>query len=174
MHRIHMNRLRFALAGALLASLGCRTAPAPAPARVPTSRALDTAAVLASARAEIDAANAAWVPGLRQRDAGAIVAAYADSGLFIGPDGTVTRGREAIGAMYAARFPRLREILDGAVEQDGMVAVAPDRIYEWGHAWLEMAPAQAGGRPVRSGGAYLTVWQRGADGHWRIVRNVAL
>ena len=25
----------------------------------------------------------------------------------------------------------------------------------------------------RSGGGYLTVWQRETDGHWRIVRNLA-
>jgi ketosteroid isomerase-like protein len=31
-----------------------------------------------------------------------------------------------------------------------------------------------GGAPARSGGAYLTVWQREPDGHWRIVRNLAL
>jgi uncharacterized protein (TIGR02246 family) len=134
---------------------------------------LDTVAVLASARPEIDAANAAWVPGLRARDAAAIVAAYADSGLFVGPDGAVTRGRSAVAQMYAARFPRLREILDGGVVQEGLVVVSPTRIYEWGRAWLTMAAAAPGAAPVRNGGTYLTVWQREADGHWRIVRNLA-
>lgn len=169
-----MTRLDFVLATALLAAVACHPGTTPTPAPAPAAAALDTAAVLASARAEIDAANAAWLPGLRQRDAAAIAAAYADSGIFIGPDGAVTRGRAAIAAMYAARFPRMRTILDGGVVQDGVVAVAPDRIYEWGHAWLEMAAERAGGRAVRGGGAYLTVWQRGADGHWRIARNIAL
>jgi len=138
--------------------------PAPVPA----------ADVLSGAKGEIDAANAAWVPGLRNRDAAAITAAYAEDGIFVAPDGTVTRGRVAITAMYAARFPKLREILGGAVVQDGTAVISSTLIYEWGHAWLEMAPVRAGDPPVRSGGSYLTVWQRGADGHWRITRNLAL
>jgi uncharacterized protein (TIGR02246 family) len=139
-----------------------------------SSPALDTAAILASARPEIDEANKAWVPGLRQRNADMIAAAYADSGLFIAPDGTVTRGRTAVTQMYTARFPRLREIRDGAVIQDGVAVVSAESVYEWGHAWLLMAAATPGGPPVRSGGAYLTVWQRQSDGHWRIVRNLAM
>jgi uncharacterized protein (TIGR02246 family) len=139
----------------------------------PSGGALDTAAVLASARPEIDAANAAWIPGLRRRDAAMIVAAYADSGLFVAADGVVTRGRDAVARMYAARFPRLREIVDGSVVQEGLTVASADRIYEWGHAWLAMAAATPGAPPARSGGAYLTVWQRGPDGHWRIARNLA-
>jgi hypothetical protein len=40
----------------------------------PTPLRLDTAAVLASARPEIEAANAAWFPGLQRRDAASIAA----------------------------------------------------------------------------------------------------
>jgi len=134
---------------------------------------LDTAAILASARPEIEAANAAWLPGLQKRDARAIAAAYADSGLFIAGDGTVTRGRDAVMRMYAARFPRLRPIRSGGIVQDGLTVLGPTRIAEWGHGWLEMEPEQSGGPPVRSGGTYLTVWDRAPDGHWRIVRNLA-
>ena len=134
---------------------------------------LDTAAVLASARPEIEAANAAWLPGLQQRDAQSIAAAYADSGVFISPDGTVTRGRAAVARMYTARFPRLPEIRSGAVVQDGVAVAGPTLVYEWGHAWLELAPGAAGQPPGRSGGSYLTVWRRESDGHWRITRNLA-
>jgi uncharacterized protein (TIGR02246 family) len=134
---------------------------------------VDTAAILASARADIDAANAAWLPGLQRRDARAIAASYADSGLFIARDGVVTRGREAVTRMYATRFPRLRPIRGGGVVQDGLTVLGPARIAEWGHAWLDLAPERGSASPTRSGGGYLTVWQREADGHWRIVRNVA-
>jgi len=140
-------------------------------AQSPPAR-LDTAAILVAARPDIDAANAAWLPGLRARDANAIVAAYADSGLFIAADGVITRGRAAIAELYRARFPRLREIRGGDVVQDGLAVVAPNIIYEWGHAWVEMAPTAAGGSSLRSGGSYLTVWKRQTDGHWRIIRNL--
>lgn len=133
---------------------------------------LDTAAILASARSDIGAANAAWLPGLRKRDAAMIAAAYADSGLFISADGTVTRGRAAIARLYASRFPHLRTIRDGGVKQDGLTVLGPTHIVEWGHAWLDQEPASGTGPPVRTGGTYLTVWDRGSDGHWRITRNL--
>jgi len=134
---------------------------------------LDTAAILASAKPEIEAANAAWLPGLKQRNAAAIVAPYADSGLFIQADGSIIRGRAAIAKMYVDRFPRIQGIRDGGVVQDGMAVIDAALIYEWGHGWLELAPRTAGGPPVRTGGQYLTVWQRAADGHWRIIRNLS-
>src|SRR5262245_50455826 len=162
------------LASALLFAPVLRAQGAGKPPSADASRApLDTAAILASARPEIDAANAAWLPGMQRRDAGAIAAAYADSGLFIAGDGTVTHGRAAVARMYAGRFPRLRTIRAGAVVQDGMTVLGPTRIVAWGHGWLELAPERDGGPPGRSGGTYLTVWQREADGHWRIVRNLA-
>jgi ketosteroid isomerase-like protein len=134
---------------------------------------LDTIAILATAHYDIDRANRDWVPGLRQRNAALITAAYADSGLFIAGDGTVTRGRAAITRLYAARFPQLRPIRDGGVVQDGMRLLGRTRIVEWGYAWLEFEPQRAGQPPVRRGGQYLTIWERGADGHWRIARNLA-
>ena len=67
----------------------------------------------------------------------------------------------------------MRRILDGAVVQDGLRVAAANLVYEWGHAWLEMAGATVGSPPVRGGGRYLTVWQRQADGHWHIVRNLS-
>jgi uncharacterized protein (TIGR02246 family) len=170
-------RLLALLASATLASVTLVGPPlaaqAPGPPAAAAGGALDTAALLASARPEIDAANAAWMPGLRGRDADAIAAAYAVSGLFVAGDGTVTRGRAAVARMYAARFPRLRTILGGGVVQDGLTALGPARVAEWGHAWLELAPEREGGPPGRSGGTYLTIWEREADGHWRIARNLA-
>jgi uncharacterized protein (TIGR02246 family) len=155
---------------ALLAQANPKSTPARDTGRVD----LDTAAILASARHEIDVANDAWLPGLRQRDAKAIAAPYADSGLFIAGDGTVTRGRVAVERMYEARFPRLRPIRAGGIVQDGLTVLAPTRIAEWGHGWIEMEAEREGAPPVRSGGSYITIWERQADGHWRIVRNLAL
>lgn len=154
---------------ALLAQSPTRSPAAREPARV----SLDTAAILASARPEIDEANAAWFPSLQRHDAPAIAAAYADSGLFIEGNGTITRGRDAVARMYAARLPRLRPIRAGGVFQDGLTVLGPTRIAEWGHGWLEMDPERQGDPPLRSGGQYLTVWERQADGHWRITRNLS-
>ncbi|MGH7649854.1 MAG: YybH family protein [Gemmatimonadaceae bacterium] len=170
-----LRRSALALVAAALvhsASVAAQARGAP-PAVQDTARAqLDTAAILATARPDIDAANSAWLPGLQQRNAAMIAAAYADSGLFIAGDGTVTRGRDTVARLYAAQFPRLRTIRGGGVVHDGLTVRSPTCIVEWGHAWLEMDPAQGTGPPVRSGGQYLTVWIREADGHWRIARNL--
>jgi len=157
----------------LAPSLFAQATPKSADARETGRVRVDTAAILASARPEIEAANAAWLPGLRQHDAKSIAAPYADSGLFIAGNGTVTRGRDAVARMYEARFPKLRPIRAGGIEQDGLTVLAPTRIIEWGRGWLEMEPERAGAPAVRSGGSYVTVWERQADGHWRIVRNMA-
>lgn len=145
-----------------------------APAHLRAQSAFDTTAVLDSARPDIEAANSAWLPGLRQHDAKMITAAFDDSALFVTADGTTIRGRAAITRMYEGRFPTLGKILSGAVVQEGLVAVKADLVYEWGRATLELASATPGGAPRRGGGAYLTVWRRAADGHWRILRNIAL
>ena len=137
-----------------------------------TTASVDTTAILASARHDIEAANAAWLPGLKQRNAAAIAEPYADGGLFILADGTVIRGRAAVAKMYEDRFPRMQDIRDGAIVQDGLAVVSATIIYEWGHGWLELGPRSPGGPPVRSGGPYLTIWQRMSDGHWRIIRNL--
>jgi len=157
----------------LAPSLFAQATPRSAAARDTGRVRLDTAAILASARPEIEAANAAWLPGLRQHDAKSIAAPYADSGLFIAGDGTVTRGRDAVARMYEARFPRLRPIRAGGIVQDGLTVLAPTRVAEWGRGWLDMEPEREGSPPVRSGGSYVTIWERQADGHWRIVRNMA-
>ncbi len=173
--RIHTTLRLGALASALAlapALLAQATPKSTAPGDSGRVR-LDTAAILASARPEIEAANAAWLPGLRQHDAKSIAAPYAESGLFIAGDGTVTRGRDAVARMYEARFPKLRPIRGGGIVQDGLAVLAPTRIAEWGRGWLDLEPERAGAPPVRSGGSYVTVWERQADGHWRIVRNMA-
>ena len=164
-----LSLVTLVLAPALLAQ-----APSQSTAARDTGRVrLDTAVILASARPEIEAANAAWLPGLRHHDAKSIAAPYADSGLFIAGNGTVTRGRDAVARMYEARFPKLRPIRAGGIAQDGLTVLAPTRIVEWGRGWLEMEPERAEAPPVRSGGSYVTIWERQADGHWRIVRNLA-
>jgi len=157
------------LAPALLAQAPSKSTSAGDTGRVR----FDTAAILASARPEIEAANAAWLPGLKQHDAKSIAAPYSDSGLFIAGNGTVTRGREAVARMYEARFPKLRPIRAGGIAQDGLAVLAPTRIIEWGRGWLEMEPECSGAPPIRSGGSYVTIWERQPDGHWRIVRNMA-
>jgi uncharacterized protein (TIGR02246 family) len=127
------------------------------------------------ARPEIEAANAAWVRGMQQHQGALIADAYMTDGVFVTGDGQAIHGRAAIAQMYEQRLSRIGTVLGGSVVQDGMQAVG-DRIYEWGHAWLELPGAGSSDPPVKQGGQYLTVWQAdaAAGGHWRILRNLVL
>jgi ketosteroid isomerase-like protein len=141
----------------------------------PSAPSANTASILESARPEIEVANAAWVRGMQQHQSAPIADAYLEDGVFVTDDGQTIRGRAAIAQMYDQRLSRIGTVLGGSVVQDGMQA-AGDRIYEWGHAWLELAAPRSGDPPIERGGHYLTVWQRDAAAgrHWRILRNLVL
>jgi uncharacterized protein (TIGR02246 family) len=127
--------------------------------------------LLAQARPTIEAANNDWIPAMKRKDAKAIAAFYAPDGVFIGPDGKPVQGREAVAKMYAKSVEADFAFLRGGLVQDGVVLVPGPMIYEWGHADIEM---ERKGKVTRSGGNYLTVWKRNAEGTWQIARNLAM
>jgi uncharacterized protein (TIGR02246 family) len=121
------------------------------------------------AAAAIRAANADWLPAMRRADAAAIAAPYAQDALFIGADGTVTRGREAIRQLYVARLAAIAKV-SGDLKSDGSAPAGPTLVYEWGHARL--AVTKQDGSRAESAGTYLTVWRRNPAGRWEIIRNI--
>ncbi len=128
------------------------------------------AGVPADARTTIAAANAAWLPAMKARDANAIAAPYADDGIFVAATGTVATGRDAIARLMRERFAT-GTVLSGELVQDGLTRQGT-MIYEWGHATWTVA---AGGKPpTQARGRYLTVWRRSAAGRWQIARNLSL
>jgi len=144
---------------------------AAARAQTPAAAEADSAAIPTAARALIDSTNAEWLPALKRKDAAAIAARYADDGVVVMANGTSVRGREAIEQVLAESAARLPPIISGKLVQDGITR-AGALLYEWGHAELELAPTS--GDPVRVVARYLTVWRAGADGRWRIIRNLSL
>lgn len=104
------------------------------------------------------------------RQRGAIGAPYTDHAVFVGFDGTCTQGRSEIEKMYRARFESgglasSTKINSKRLVVDGEIA------YESGYA--EIASLKDGKLSV-NGGRFLTIWQRQADGEWKILRNVVL
>ena len=130
----------------------------------------DPVTVIASARDAIDAANSGWVPAMERGDAGAVAAAYADDGVLVTSKGESIRGRAAVAARYRAELAQLGKVVGGGLVQEG-VTVSSGMIYEWGHGWLAF---QKDGKRRVSSGPYFTVWRRGADGSWQILRNLVL
>ncbi|MBW8816112.1 MAG: SgcJ/EcaC family oxidoreductase [Caulobacterales bacterium] len=129
------------------------------------------AALKAQAAPAIAEANADWFRAMKAGDAEALAAAYAEDGVFVGPDGAPVRGRAAVRDLYAARTAKGGpELLSGRIESLGRTCGGQGLVYEWGRGSLTLRTAD--GRVAQRGGPYLTVWKR-LDGRWRIVRNMA-
>lgn len=131
----------------------------------------DPVTIIASAQPAIEAANAGWLPAMERGDADAVAAAYAADGVLITAKGEAVHGRAAIAARYRAEISQLGQVTGGGLVQEG-VAVSNGLIYEWGHGWL--AFRQKDGKRKVSSGPYFTVWRRGPDGRWAILRNLVL
>jgi ketosteroid isomerase-like protein len=123
---------------------------------------------LASARPFINRANTEWTHAIVTGEADVMSAPYDDKGMFIGPDGSVTRGRDAVRRMYATRRHGVR-VLHASIRGDGLAAHDPNNVYEWGTAWMTIRDSH--GAKTRSG-KYLTVWHREGK-EWKITHNIA-
>lgn len=125
---------------------------------------------LASARPEIDKANADWVPALQAGDVQKAAEPFADDAMFILGSGKTYTGRAAIEDFLKQRMTPGTKITGGSIQQDGIQVIRDGLIYEWGHGGTTKVDAQ--GKSQTSSGLYLTVWQRGTSGHWQIIRNL--
>lgn len=130
----------------------------------------DPVTLIASARNAIDAANSGWLPAMERGDATAVAGAYADDGVLITSKGAAVRGRPSIAALYRGELAQMGRVVGGGLVQEG-VTVSGGMIYEWGHGWLAF---QKDGKRRVSSGPYFTVWRRGPDGTWSILRNLVL
>ena len=152
------------------AALALLLAARPSSADSPRAQGPDPVTVIASARNAIDAANAGWLPAMERGDAGAVAAAYADDGVLVTSKGEAIRGRAAVAALYRAELAQSGKVVGGGLVQEG-VTVSSGMIYEWGRGWLAF---QKDGKRRVSSGPYFTVWRRGPDGSWQILRNLVL
>lgn len=130
----------------------------------------DPVTTIASAKEAIEVANSRWLPQMERGDAAGVASAYADDGVLLLANGTALRGRAAITARYRTELTQLGRVVDGGLVQEG-VTVSGGLIYEWGHGWLAF---QKEGKRKVSSGPYFTVWRRGPDRSWRIIRNLVL
>jgi ketosteroid isomerase-like protein len=123
---------------------------------------------LTSAAPFIDKANEEWTHAVVTGDAEVMSAPYADEGIFVGPDGTEIRGRDAVRAMYARPRGDVK-ILNATIHSDGRAAHDPDDVYEWGTAVMTV---QRGDKVTERSSRYLTVWHHSGE-RWLITHNIA-
>ncbi len=120
----------------------------------------------------IEKANSEWAAAMKTGDPATIAAPYTEASVFVGFDGSCTKGRSEIEKMYRARFASRGPAASTKIESRKLV-VDGDLAYESGYAEIGWK-ANNEGKVAASGGRFLTVWQRQADGDWKILTNVVL
>ncbi len=118
----------------------------------------------------IEKANSEWAAAMKTGDAATIAAPYEDDAVFVATDGSCTKGRAAIEAMYRARFASRGLAVSTRIASKNLV-VDGDLAYESGDAEISW---RQNGKVSVAGGRFLTVWQRGKDGDWKIRTNIVL
>ena len=118
----------------------------------------------------IEKANSEFEVAIKSGATATIGAPYMEDGVFLGFDGTCTRGRAEIENMYRARFERVGFASSAKIISKELV-VDGDLAYESGYGEISYVKE---GKTSTSGGRFLTIWQRQTDGNWKILRNVVL
>lgn len=138
---------------ALLLFSGCAAPPPEAPA-------VD----LAAERAAIMAADQAW--SQTSADVDQFASYFTEDATFLAPDGPIVEGREAIHATAKGLFSMPGFQLTWKASKAG-VAASGDMGYSIGT--YQLTANDPAGEPVTSDGKYLTVWQKQADGAWKVI-----
>jgi uncharacterized protein (TIGR02246 family) len=141
---------------AILACAACQQATAPA-------EAADTSAELKA----IEAVESGQIKAIGQHDLSGATALYADDAVFIGDDGTATRGKEAISAGF-------KEFLNDPTRKIEYTAgpktfsSSGDLAYSTA-AYSETYTDKKTNKQMTMKGTNLSVWKKQADGDWKLV-----
>jgi len=118
----------------------------------------------------IEKANSEFIVAMKTGDAATIAAPYTENASFITIDGACIQGRTEIEKMYRDRFTRSGLARSTKINSKKLV-VDGDLAYESGYGEIGLLKD---GKLSINGGRFLTVWQRQANGDWKILRNVVL
>ena len=118
----------------------------------------------------VEKANSEFIVAMKTGDAAKIAEPYTDDASFITIDGACVQGRTEIEKMYRDRFARSGLAHSTKINSKKLV-VDNDLAYESGYGEIGLLKD---GKLSINGGRFLTVWQRQANGEWKILRNIVL
>jgi uncharacterized protein (TIGR02246 family) len=118
----------------------------------------------------ITKANSDFEAAMTKGDVASIVEPYTQDAVFVSIDGTVFRGLAEIRQLYQNRFAKSPPVLESRIESDELMLDA-DLAYERGRGAFTRV---VDGKRVSDWARFLTIWQRQANGDWKIVRNIVL
>jgi uncharacterized protein (TIGR02246 family) len=124
----------------------------------------------AAVRTAIEAANSRFVEAFNRGDIEATLANYAPDALVMVPNQPAWNGHDGIRAGGKAMFAALTP--SGAVLHTDDVRLAGDLAIETGRYEMTLTPKAPGAKPIQDKGKFLVVWQRQADGSWKIIRDI--
>lgn len=150
-----MTRMIVCALAASVAVAGCQPAATP----------VDSAKI----EAQLRQTEAEWNKAYAGRDAAAVANFYSDDAALANPFAPLSTGKEAIAKdnkTFAADPNMSVEFASDRVQ----VAASGDMAYTRGHYTMTMTDPETR-KPVTGKGNYLTVWQKQADGSWRVVED---
>jgi uncharacterized protein (TIGR02246 family) len=153
---------------ALLAVLGC--APQGSDKATADSVAM-AAADPAVVQQALDAANAKGADALNKGDIDAFLANYAPDAVVMMPNAPAWRGTDAMRTGFQGLLTQFTA--SGVAFKTDDVKVAGDLAIETGQYEMTLTPKTGKAKPVADKGKYITVWQKQADGSWKIVRDIS-
>ena len=126
-----------------------------------------TANSTATVKAAIDSSLAVFVNGMMKGDSMAMTSVYAADAMVLAPGAKMVRGQDEIRHFNASLFSAFS--IPSAKITNTDVTVSGDYAFETGTYAMTMQPKK--GKAMADSGKYLAVWQKQADGSWKMIRD---
>jgi ketosteroid isomerase-like protein len=119
------------------------------------------------ARRQIDAGNQQWVDAMKDGNVALLVPGNTGDSVDCSPEGNCIRGQSALEQHMKEEMEKLGKASSANVVSMGSVQQGR-YVYEWGEAKASFP----NGKSILD--RYLTVWQKQADGTWKVFRNLVI
>ncbi len=119
-------------------------------------------------RQAIDGSHRTYAAAMKRGDLAGLASHFTEDAFLLPQNSEMQRGRAAIQKWFASWLPTIKvETLEVTSLE---VTVVGDTAYEVGVHRMKLVPE--GSPPITNDGKYLMVWKQGADGTWRIDRDI--